>query len=286
MANAFNGNDGKSGFDSELEHNDSNSEQNHRASGPRSSKLPTWIEGRKKPTIIDPQSKKKRKTDGDVLLPSQKSNGTSNLNQSTNPSTDSVERAQQQAVKILSCPKCSKKCTNRGNLTQHINSHTGIMQTCEYCGFKSDIRSHFIRGRTNFHNCKEGNAAYEAAKHKQQEDKDKQKEEPEKIELRKKLGDIIKHKNWSLNALKNAVAKNEERLKKKKELKEERLKMKLKKQEDKDKQKEETLKKKKELKEETAKKKEQKAKETAKMKLKKQEQKKEQKAKAIQEQKD
>jgi hypothetical protein len=78
------------------------------------------------------------------------------------PRVSSLSSSSSSFSSIYKCSKCDFTCKYSGGLTGHINSHTGIMQTCEYCGYKSDVKSHFIRGNPHFHNCKEGNAAHQA----------------------------------------------------------------------------------------------------------------------------
>ena len=54
------------------------------------------------------------------------------------------------------CPKCNFTHKDNRAPTQHIASHSGVFQSCEYCGKSGDIRSHFQRGHC-YPICKEGN---------------------------------------------------------------------------------------------------------------------------------
>jgi hypothetical protein len=63
------------------------------------------------------------------------------------------------------CPKCDVTISNPSYLTKHIKSHSGIIRTCEYCNFESDIKGHFLVGKPNYHNCKRTKAARAAVIH-------------------------------------------------------------------------------------------------------------------------
>ena len=62
-----------------------------------------------------------------------------------------------------SCPSCDYVTSNAGYFTNHKKGHSGQFQSCNYCSFRSDIKScfdHFgVFGARNYHRCKEGDAA-------------------------------------------------------------------------------------------------------------------------------
>jgi len=62
---------------------------------------------------------------------------------------------------MYSCNSCGYKCRSSGGIMSHRRAHSGVFRKCEYCDFKSDIKSHFKRsvGNSNLHNCKGAAAA-------------------------------------------------------------------------------------------------------------------------------
>ena len=107
----------------------------------------------------------------------------SNSNASNKKPRVSSSSSSSSSSSIYKCLKCDFTSTNGGAFATHMKSHSGIMKTCEYCGYKSDIKSHFVRGSRHFHNCNEGNAAHAAQrKRRERKKKDRSNQEEEEEE--------------------------------------------------------------------------------------------------------
>ena len=62
------------------------------------------------------------------------------------------------------CPSCDYVAVNAGALATHKKAHSGQFQSCNYCSFRSDIKSYFMFGKRNYHRCKGGDAARDEAR--------------------------------------------------------------------------------------------------------------------------
>ena len=62
----------------------------------------------------------------------------------------------------IKCPKCTYTSSKLQYVTRHLKGHSGIPQTCEYCGLTSDFKPFFRRGSRSYHSCEAGNAAHAA----------------------------------------------------------------------------------------------------------------------------